>query len=366
MLAHARVLQIVHMLKTVPHLRELLDAVLPGRIVSALRPLKGDASARRYYRLESPDKRAGEPACEPGCEPGSWIVMRLPDDGPDGPSRIQARAFVDVQRFLSDNAIPVPRIYAEDIAHGLLLLEDLGDETFEARLRKRKPAEWPASYTIAIDLLARLHELGAATHDEQACIALRKHYDAKLLRSELEHFREWGMEAQTGLLVAADRARLDAQFDALTAAIVALPSGFVHRDYQSRNLLWAPGERLTIIDFQDAFIGPAPYDLVALLCDSYVELTPQLQQAMLQRYAEQRGFTRAQARDSAHGFRLITVQRKLKDAGRFVFIDRMRGNPDFLPYFPSSLRYVARALTDLPEFADLHALLTRLVPEYPR
>ena len=66
-----------------------------------------------------------------------------------------------------------------------------------------------------------------------------------------------------------------------------------------------------------------------------------------------------------HGFRLIAVQRKLKDAGRFVFIDRVRGNPSFLPYYPGSLAYVARALRDLPGLAALTSCLHRLVPGFP-
>src|SRR4029077_2469547 len=171
--------------------------------------------------------------------------------------------------------------------------------------------------------------------------------------------------ALSGQLTAADRAQLDTHFDALTAAIVALPVGFVHRDYQSRNLMYAPDGRLVVIDFQDAFMGPAPYDLVALLCDSYLGLWPELQDAMLLRYAEQRDYTAAQLEHLVRGFRLIAVQRKLKDAGRFVFLDRVRNNPSFLQYFPRSLGYVARALHGLPELAELQQLLQRLVPQLP-
>jgi aminoglycoside/choline kinase family phosphotransferase len=240
----------------------------------------------------------------------------------------------------------------------------LGDETFEARLRVTPKEHWGEPYGAAIDLLAQVHSVCAPPRDPQACIAYRKLYDATLLRWELDHFRQWGLEALHGPLSAADRAELDAHFDALTAAIVALPLGFVHRDYQSRNLMWVAG-RLTIIDFQDAFVGPAPYDLVALLCDSYVTLEPALQLSMLARYAERRGFSAAAHAELVHGFRLISVQRKLKDAGRFVFIDRVRKNPDFLPFYPGSLAYAAAALRELPCQAGLRALLARVVPDYP-
>lgn len=347
------------MSETVPHLPELLDAKFPGRFTGSLIRLKGDASTRSYYRVEMRSPVGGQLE--------TVVAMHLPDeplvDGEEGPMRVQARAFIDVQRFLERGHFAVPRVYAEDIAHGLILLEDLGDETFEQRVLARPESEWPEAYGAAIELLARLHQYAADTRDEAACIALRKRFDARLLRWELDHFREWGLEALSGPLSAADRAELDTQFDALTAAIVALPLGFVHRDYQSRNLMYAPDGRLVIIDFQDAFIGPAPYDLVALLCDSYLPLSPELQDAMLLRYAEQRDYTAAQLERLVRGFRLIAVQRKLKDSGRFVFLDRVRDNSSFLQYFPRSLGYVARALRELQELAPLRQLLLRLVPQ---
>jgi aminoglycoside/choline kinase family phosphotransferase len=343
---------------TVPHLRRLLDATFRSGLGGQLTRLKGEISTRVYYRFRCDVKVPGLPE--------TLIVMRLPEEPPDGPSRPQARAFVDVQRFLLENQIPAPRLYAEDIGHDLLLLEDLGDESFESRLHALGPARYAQSYDQAIDLLVRIHAL-ADRADPSACIALRRRYEPSLIRWELDHFREWGIEARSAPLSAAERSELDAHFDVLTAEILALPSGLVHRDYQSRNLIWATASgALSVIDFQDAFIGPAPYDLVALLCDSYVALEPQLQAAMLQRYAAGRGLTATQASEYARGFRLLTVQRKLKDAGRFVFFERVRGNADFLPFYPSSLRHVARALAELPQFAALLAQLRRLVPEFER
>jgi aminoglycoside/choline kinase family phosphotransferase len=343
---------------TVPDLPPLLDGFYDARPTEGtLCALKGDASTRRYYRFSLADRSQL-------ARPASLIVMQLPDDGPEGPSRVQARAFLDVQRFLAAQSMAVPQVYAEDLAHGLLLLEDLGDDTFEVRLHATVPEQWPALYGTAIDLLAQLHEACAPPRDAADCIAYRKHYDAALLRWELDHFREWGLEALHGPLSAADRVELDGHFDALTAAIVALPVGFVHRDYQSRNLIWA-ADRLTIIDFQDAFLGPEAYDLVALLCDSYVAVRPDLQTAMLARYAERRGFSAERCALLVQGFRLLSVQRKLKDAGRFVFIDRVRKNAAFLAYYPASLAYAAAALRELPQFTALRALLARLLPGYP-
>ena len=344
------------MLDTVPHLAELLEATLPGSRPLALTAMKGQLSTRRYYRLQLAAAANG---------PSSVIVMQLPDEDPDDAALKQAHAFGDIQRFILSQGLRAPQIYGAQLENKLMLLEDLGDEMFDTRLARMPRAQWEEPYRVAITNLARLHG-AATTADPSSCIALRRHFDAKLLRWELDHFREWGLEALHAPLSAAARNELDAHFDALTEAIVALPQGFVHRDYQSRNLIWAPDGQLAIIDFQDAFIGPAAYDLVALLCDSYVAVDAQLQAAMLQHYAAERGYSAAQHAELVRGFRLIAVQRKLKDAGRFIFIDRVRNNPNFVGYYPASLEYVARALSGLPELDALKSCLNRVVPGFPK
>jgi aminoglycoside/choline kinase family phosphotransferase len=343
-------------------LEELATVLAPLYSASpagTLETLKGDASSRSYQRFRS--SAQGGPA--------SVIVMQWPELDANGTSLDQqARAFIDVRSWLATRGIDVPAIHAVDLDARMMSLEDLGDVTFEARLHSDGAAAWEALYTRAIDLLAELHVRCAPPQPEQASIVYQRRLDARLLRWELDHFREWGIEALHPQLSAAVRADLDAAFDAFTDAIVALPDGFVHRDYQSRNLMWATPDRLVVIDFQDAFIGPAPYDLVALLCDSYVELGASLQQRLLARYAERRGYGDAEHAALRRGFDLITVQRKLKDAGRFVFIDRVRHNPSFLQYYGRSLGYVERALlalTDLAPARALHARLREVLPGFP-
>src|SRR5262245_9511888 len=110
---------------SLPHLPELLESYFGRATPGRLQALKADLSPRRCHRFPP---AAGWPPL---------MVMQLPEDGAEGPSREQARAFIDVQRFLALRGLPVPQLYAVDLPHGLLLLEDLGDETFEARLRAR-------------------------------------------------------------------------------------------------------------------------------------------------------------------------------------------------------------------------------------
>ena len=125
--------------------------------------------------------------------------------------------------------------------------------------------------------------------------------------------------------------------------------------------------RWVLIDFQDALRGPFIYDLVALLRDSYIELPPSAVQELVQYYVDAgtaAGLTWCAKTDVHRLFHLQTLQRKLKDAGRFIFIDQVKGNPDFLPYYKPSIAYVKNALTNLPDFESLTLLLKKLEPAF--
>jgi aminoglycoside/choline kinase family phosphotransferase len=319
----------------------------------AVRRLAGHASMRSYWRV-------GEAS-------GSWVVMVLPDDArPEeitkgGPPPVNP--FVDVQGYLQGIGVRVPAILAFYEADGLMVLEDLGDEMLETRLLAGDPAE--PLYAAAIDQLARLRAHAEASPGRS--IAFTRAFDRDLYLWELHHFREWLLEAWKGAtLSAAERAAVDGHFEAISQALDAEPKGFTHRDYQSRNLMVLPGGAQAVIDFQDALLGPRQYDLVALLRDSYVELPPDLVDRMLRRYLDRlaaEGGPRLEYGPFRAVFDLLTVQRKLKDAGRFVFIDRVRKNPDFLRSIPASLRYVREAFSRRPDLAELQAILARHVPE---
>jgi aminoglycoside/choline kinase family phosphotransferase len=315
--------------------------------------LAGHASLRSYWRVGRP--------------PASRVVMVMPPDArPEEVTKGSAPAvnpFVDVQRYLSALGVRVPRIDAFLEPEGLMVLEDLGDEMLETRLLAGDP---PAPhYERAIDQLARLRCRAEASPG--GCVAFGRSFDRDLYRWELEHFVEWGLVAWKGKTpTAPERAVLDHEFDRIARALEAEPKGFTHRDYQSRNLMVLPGGDQAVIDFQDALLGPRQYDLVALLRDSYVELSPALVDALLRRYLDRlaaEGGPRLDPASFRETFDLLTVQRKLKDAGRFVFIDRVKKNPGFLPSIPASLRYVREALLRRPDLGDLHEVLARHVPE---
>ena len=316
-----------------------------GAAPSHVDPMPGGASTRQYYRLQVGGRRV--------------VAMFVPDARPE---EISSGApslrwpFLEVQALLKGAGVRVPEVLAEDCEGGLLLLEDLGDRTLAAYL-EQEPEGKAAIYTRAVKDLARA-QLSLKEQLETSVVGTRA-FDDTLLRWELDHFREWGLDGRGRALEAGDRAVFDALADRLAHRIAEMPRGFVHRDYQSRNLMvLGEGEAVELawIDFQDALLGPRSYDLVALLQDSYQTFDRAFVEARLDDYAAEAGLDAGAREKLGREFDLITVQRKLKDAGRFVFIDRVKGNPAFLPFVEPTLAKVRVALERLSDDPDLRSL----------
>lgn len=273
--------------------------------------------------------------------------------------------FLEVRDLLAERGIDVPAVLAEDTDNGWLVIEDLGDDTL-ANWLLRNTAEKPALYTRAVTDLARAQK--ALSELPKGSVVASRTFDYDLLRWEIEHFREWGLDARDKRLPADDNARFTEIADRLARRVADLPQGFVHRDYQSRNLMVkekaeGSGLRLVWIDFQDALLGPRVYDLVALLNDSYQEFDRAFVEARLAEYAKEASLSDAQRAKLVDEFDLVTVQRKLKDAGRFVFIDRKKANSSFLKFVTPTIKKVDGALARLethdPDMKELRAILHR-------
>lgn len=312
------------------------------------------ASGRRYYRVSV---KADAPSLQQTLQQTSWVVMHvaenvLPIEGNPQPVLASVEhAFINVHKLFEQRGIAVPKVFAIDEARRAILLEDLGEQSFWQVLQTKPANEWLDDYEQAIHLLVAMHR--ACRNEEAGYLPYERRMDYALLRWELDHFRQWGLEAKFGVLAPSARAELDACFDELTQTICALPQGFVHRDFQSRNLMWAPRaarSALVVIDFQDALLGPAMYDLVALLCDSYVPLSLEDQTKLIAHYMDAMSLPKEQHAPFVQGFWQLCLQRKLKDAGRFVYLDRVRKTPTFLAYYEPSLAMVQRALEQLSDY----------------
>ncbi|MBX3190465.1 MAG: phosphotransferase [Labilithrix sp.] len=317
-------------------------------------PMPGGASTRRYFRVSLPNAR-------------SAVAMFVPEGGK--PEEVQRAhdgvrwPFLEVRDLLAAHGIDVPRVLAEDTAQGWLVIEDLGDDTL-ANWLLRNPGDKLRLYTKAVIDLARAQ--GELAELPGGSVVASRTFDFDLLRWEIEHFREWGLDARAKALSADDAPRFAALADRLARRVADLPQGFVHRDYQSRNLMVVETdgrERLVWIDFQDALLGPRVYDLVALLNDSYQQFDRSFVEARLDDYASAAGLGPDDRAKLVDEFDLVTVQRKLKDAGRFVFIDRKKRNPSFLRFVTPTIHKVDAALARLEardaDMKELRAILRR-------
>jgi hypothetical protein len=301
--------------------------------------MPGGASTRKYFRVHGAQT--------------ALVAMFVPEGAKaeeiDKAGAGQRWPFLEVRDLLEARGIRVPRVLLEDTDRGWLFLEDLGDDTLANYLLKY-PNEKERLYVLAVRRLA------AAQRDLRSlpdgCVVARRSFDVDLLRWEIDHFREWGIDARGLRFSDADAQRFAALGEELAQRIARFPQGFVHRDYQSRNLM-VQGDDLVWIDFQDALLGPRAYDLVALLGDSYQEFDRAFIEARLDDYAAELGLGTQEREALGLEFDLITVQRKLKDAGRFVFIDRVKGNPSFLKFVSPTIKKVAAALERLRADASM-------------
>jgi aminoglycoside/choline kinase family phosphotransferase len=323
----------------------------------SLQKLKGDASYRSYYRLNA---GAGARFVLMQWDPALTTKAEEIAKG-DAPAEFP---FLNVQRYLHSRGIRVPAVVLASVRDGLILLQDLGDVTMETALAGKSPLERRAMYDEAVRNLVAVQTAGERDPDP-SCIAFTRSFDRDLYLWEFNHYVEYGIEARSGRKVpAADRAVMDDWFGRLGGELDAIPKGFTHRDYQSRNLM-AFGGAWCLIDFQDALMGPPQYDLVALLKDSYVSIPEDDAQHLVQLFLSERKKAGLPLDEHAfwRGFKVQTIQRKLKDAGRFVFIDRVKENPSFLPHIPQSFEYVRRYLSEMEDLKELYQLLCRYTPE---
>jgi aminoglycoside/choline kinase family phosphotransferase len=328
--------------------------------------LHGDASARRYVRVS---KQASN---------NSLVAMvlanekaRFSEEAMGGPEP-EELPFINVQRYLANIGMLVPEIHFSDEQLGIILLQDLGDRTLGNEIKDGSADKLITCYQTAVDLLV---ELQLKTHRQNSrelakdCIAFSRAFEFDLLRWELDHFIEYLVEIDRQTTFSSkDKETIDRSFDQIAKKIASWPREFVHRDFQSRNIMCVD-DRLALIDFQDALLGPCVYDLVALLRDSYVVLRAEQIDLLIDRYLDncyQADLARPDKETFRAQFDLQTVQRKLKDAGRFVFIDKVKNNPSFLPFIKPSLGYVAEALNRLSELHPLQDVLAQAVEELAR
>jgi aminoglycoside/choline kinase family phosphotransferase len=317
----------------------------------SLIPLSGGASTRRYFRLILPRLARFAPA----------VLMVW-----DKRFRNSHRDFIQLQRLFSRILLPVPAVYEDLAAFGAAILQDLGDSTLcdVMPFMEGDDDAKEEFYRQAIDYVVLLQTRAHVYADNVRAYA--RAFDEKKLLCELDFMMRHFAGSLLGYRPqgAASKA-LKTFFTALCRRIAALPRVLCHRDYHSQNLMLM-NERLFIIDFQDARLGPHVYDIVSLLRDSYSELSDNLVERLFDYYIERHPSFEPSDRSGIEcQFNLMALQRHLKHLGTFGRQASL-GRRFYLSYVPLTLRYLESNLPRFPEYSEAAVVLSDIFARAPR
>jgi hypothetical protein len=246
--------------------------------------------------------------------------------------------------------VDLAEIYGMEPSRGYVFLQDLGDSTFY-ELYDGWNEQTRVRYTLnALDAMLRIQK-------GEAVGGLA--FDVEKFLWELNFFKEHLLIGLRGAhLTGTESENLDLQFRKLSEELAARPKVLCHRDYHSRNLMVSE-DRMYIIDFQDARLGPATYDLASLCYDSYIRHS-----AKLISYAEQYFFVHhPDAETQRVEYPRMCLQRNLKALGTFGYQTTKMERDFYLQFVEPTLGYVRQHFDKLPEYAELRLLLATHLAE---
>lgn len=315
-----------------------LESLFPDQSIH-LAPASADASFRRYFRavLSNGDH---------------YIVMDAP------PQYEDCHSFITVAELFGAAGANTPKVLAQDIAQGFLLLTDLGDVTYLSVINAENAG---ALYNDALDALITIQRSSRP--------GILPEYDRVLLERELRLFPEWYITRHLGVELNGQQMQtLDGAFEAILTNNLAQEKVFVHRDYHSRNLMLTtpnPG----VLDFQDAVYGPITYDLASLFKDAYICWDEEIMLDWLIRYWEKarRAGLPVNTDFGAfyRDFEWMGVQRHIKVLGIFARLCHRDGKTAYLKDMPLVMTYLRNTCARYRELEPLLQLLDTLHGQAP-
>ena len=298
--------------------------------VSSLRVLSGDASFRKYYRV---DKDAI-----------SYVVMDCP------PDKENLDAFIKISDKLQKAKINVPKLFECNEDDGFLVISDLGDNLYSKKLDKE------TVYCLYTDALETIVKMQINTD-----LSGLDNFD-NLYDEENKLFTDWFLQHhQKTDLDDSLKSDLSNEFDKINSIIKDIPKTFVHRDFHSRNLLVTDINNPGVIDYQDAVLGPVTYDLVSLLKDCYITWDDGLIEDMLESF-----FTRIKSNsinsisDFRYWFDITGLQRHIKAIGIFSRLNYRDNKDGYLKDIPRTYAYVDKVLNKYKDLSNLNEIFNSL------
>jgi tRNA threonylcarbamoyl adenosine modification protein YjeE len=316
--------------------------------------LTGDASTRAYEHVET--------------DSGRLVLMDSPHHVPgpilaDGKYYQQiahiaedVRPFVAIGRHLVERGFSAPAIYATDLEQGILLLEDFGG----AGVLDLDGTPIAERYLESAACLARLHGQALAQDIPVGDGTMHQipDFDRDAMQIEVSLLTDWYLPYARGTAASEDERRdYRAIWDDLIETLGTGEHNLLLRDFHSPNIIWLPDragtDKVGIIDFQDAMIGPSAYDVASLVMDARVDIPPSLADGMLAHYlalrSAQPDFDRERFLRDWH---IMAAQRNCKLVGLWVRLMRRDGKPAYMGHMPRTLRNLEKAL-DHPDLAPL-------------
>lgn len=299
--------------------------------------LAGDASTRKYYRIVY-DTQSRVLM--------SWEPFQNPSEYP----------FLNVQSHFAGVDVRVPKVEGLAPELGAVLLEDLGDLTLERKFWENQNQTLAMPYyEQAVDEIIKIHFL-ASRPTETPSVCQKIQFDTAKFMWEMNYAREHFLEKVGGIQLSdKDQKTLQSEFHDICETLHQLPKFVCHRDYHSRNLMLKLG-RIYVIDFQDARLGPIQYDLVSLVHDSYVRLSPESVDHLKKDYVTKatavgpKGVIRSDFEDM---FKLQVIQRCFKACGSFTSFYNMRNDTRYLKYVKHTSALVEETLESVGKYSLL-------------
>jgi aminoglycoside/choline kinase family phosphotransferase len=299
-----------------------------------------DASFRRYFRVNVADN--------------TLIAMDAP------PTHESCAPFVQVAQLLADAGLNAPKVLAQDLAQGFLLLSDLGDDTYLSKLNDKTA---PELYKNATDALIKMQGISVTGN--------LPNYDAPMLSREMQLFPDWYVAHHLKTsLTPEQHIVLNNTCKLLNENILSQGQVFVHRDYHSRNLMLTTENNPGILDFQDAVYGAISYDLVSLLKDAYIGWDEEQVIDWAVRYwqpAKKAGLPIPDDFSEFYrNFEWMGAQRHIKVLGIFARLSHRDGKHSYLNDMPIVMAYLRKVCERYVELRPMLRLLNQLEQSQPQ
>jgi len=305
--------------------------------------LPGDGSRRIFYRLSN--------------DQGSFIIM----DNPPVEKKVEKEniSYLKIGKHLYSKGIPVACFYRYDLDHGWFIMEDLGQENLQAIAIGS--SDCTGIYKRVIELLIKMQFEGAEGFNPEWCYQTGRYDRSVMERFESGYFLIYFLKGLLGLRH--DLSGLQRSFEHLAQrASLADSSFFLHRDFQSKNLI-IKGDKIGVVDWQGGRLGPLQYDLASLLIDPYVELKSNDRRVLYDYYLKllEKRLPGISGSFTRH-YPYLAIQRNLQILGAFSYLSKIQGKNRFLAYVSPALKSLKGLLEerDDPELSPLKKLIRKI------